>query len=704
MAGKKRKSSETVALSDDEKVVQEAKERFNRCEQWEANARIRYLDDYKFSEGDSDNGYQWPNNIRDNRDTNDRPCLTINKVRQHCLQILNDAKQNKPAISYIPSGDGATLEAAKAFEGLVRRIEYISSASEVYEWAMNTQVRAGMGCWRVITEYADDESFDQEIYIRRIKDPLSVYIDPDCLEIDKSDARFAFVFDDVPKKEFERLYPEYAGEVGNAALGNTDTWLAKDHVRVAEYYRQIEEKDTLIAIKNSDGEETMVLKSSIPAEIWAQYSKEEYKALRKREVARKKIQWYKIAGNKVIEEREWPGKYIPVVMIVGEEYLIDGSIDRKGHVRAMKDPQRIYNYWSSSAVESVCLQNKIPYITPSRAVAGLESYWKDANRVNLAFLPYNDIDEDGNPIPRPTREMPPQMAQAYIQGMQVSANDMAMVSGQFAPMFGEGGNERTGRAITGRQRQGENATYHYSNNLAVGVKFTGKILLDLIPKIYDTARVVKIMGPDGTQQEIEIDPQQAIAYQAQQMKLARQVSAVFNPKVGKYDVFAQVGPAYATKRQEAFDAFSLIVTQNPQLVEVAGDLLFKNADFPGADEIAERLARLVPPQAKGEGPPPEVMQLQQQLQTATSLVDVLTQQLGEERLKTRNQEKKTEVDEYRAISDRLKVVLPEVRINEQQMQQMMRMLQMQNLRVTQDLQETDSINNIGVVDNAKIRP
>lgn len=644
-----------VARTPDDKIVQEAKRRFKRCAEWESNARKLFLEDLKFCNADSDNGYQWPNEIRRNRDVDERPCLTINKTRQHCLTIINDAKQNKPSVSVKPVGDGASFEAAQVFEGIVRHIEYISNAQAAYDTATSFQVEAGIGYWRVVTDYDGADDFDQEIFIRRIRDPLTVYLDPDIHEIDGSDARFGFIFDDMSKEAFAAAYPGFKDKIGRAPLGNDDGWIDDDHVRVAEYYRKTERADRLIAmIDPTTGEQRFVRASKLPAEILDLVLDDPQ--TKQRDVIDTEVEWFLIVGDAIAERNVWPGRYVPIVRVIGEEVIINGELDRKGHTRALKDPQRIYNYWNSSAVEFVALQDKSPYVAPVKAVENLETYWSSANRINHAFLPYNHLDDAGNPIPPPQRSQPPVMAAAYVQGMQVASDDLRAVSGQFQSQMGEPSNERSGIAIQQRQRQGDNATYHFIDNLALAIRFTGKILIDLIPKIYDTSRVIRILAEDGTEQEVTLDPQARLAYLERAQQQGAAVRGIFNPTIGKYDVEADIGPAFATRRQEAFNAFLQIAGQSPEIMRVAGDLMFRAADFPMADELAERLKRMVPAQALGEGPSPQEQGLQQQVQQLQGLLTTMTQALAEEKAKLKTKDQQKDIDVYNAETDRLRAL------------------------------------------------
>ncbi|RPW28496.1 hypothetical protein IPC756_23450 [Pseudomonas aeruginosa] len=648
-----------MAEKEDE-IVQEAKERFKYALDFEDSFRKLFVDDLKFCSADSDNGYQWPNDLRKNREIDARPCLTINKTRQHVLLITNDAKQNKPSVKVQATGGDATYEAAQVFEGVVRHIEYISNAQDAYDTALEHQVQGGVGYWRVVTDYVDDESFDQDIFIKRVRDPLCVLIDPDAKEADASDAKWGFVFDNLKKEDFKRKYPRI--EVGNdAPLGEGSDWVTEDHVRVAEYYRCEYVKDELIALPVPDefGGSTiqMIKASEMPADILKAIRGDE--SIQRRPIQRKTWKWYLIAGGKIVDKKDWPGDTLPIVKAVGEEMIIEGKLERKGHVRNLKDPQRMYNYWTSSAVEQVALQGKQPYIAAAEAIEGFENYYETANVQNYSYLPYNGVDEQGNQIPPPAREQPPVMAAAYINGMQIAGEEMKMVSGQYDPAQGDNPLDQSGVAIRMQQRKSDGATYQYTDNLAKAVRRTGKILIDLIPKIYDTKRVIRILAEDGTESEVTIDPD------LQQPMVEEQgpdetVNRIFNPSVGKYDVIADTGPSYATRRDEAFEAMSMMMQSDPEFKTVAGDLYFRTANFPMAEELAERFSRLIPDNIKGEGPPPELVQAQQTIEQLQGQLSESLRALADLQRDMNDKSDSNKINEYKAITERMDKLLAHI--------------------------------------------
>ena len=639
-----------MTVQTDRDIIKEAQERFKSGVDWESEARSNYLDDTKFVEGDSKNNWQWPASILNDRQVQDRPVLTINKTREHCIQVINDARQNKIEVKFSPTSGGATYDAAQVLEGIVRHIEYRSNADAAQMTAVGCQVKGGWGYWRLTTSFVSDDSFDQEINWVRVHDPLTVVLDPGILEEDGSDANWGIVYTDRARDEIEAEFGQFKtwANSDNAVAGAVG-WMNDKTIRDAEYFRKRKKADVLYADRNGNTS----LKSKIGPEIAKMLEEDEQ--TRKRKVFHEDVEWFRIIGDEIVEKKIWPGKYIPLFRVIGEEVIIEGQLDRKGHVRALRDPQRVYNFYSSAALEMYALQPKSPFVAAVLAIEGQEVYWRTANTVNHSVLPYNSMDNAGRPIPAPERANPPAMSQAVMEGLQIAATEMQMVSGQYQATMGEPSNEKSGRAINARQRQGDNATYHYIDQLANSVRFTGKAILDLIPKIYDTPRMLKIMGVDGKEDQVFLDPNAQRAYAEEQANDMAGIKKIVNPGIGLYSVDADVGPAYGTRRQEAFNAMMQLAGMSPEFMQVCGDLIVKSADFNMADELSERLERMVPAQALG-GPPPQVMAMQHQIQKLTGMLAQSMQSLAEEKQKRTGQEQQKGIDAYKAETDRLETL------------------------------------------------
>lgn len=607
-------------ITEDEKIVEQAHKDFERDYEYESDARELWKSDLRFANGDPENKFQWDQQYVKSRELQGRPCLTINKVKIHNRQITNEARQNKPSVRVYPVDSGADKKTADIFNGIIRHIETNSDAETAYDMAQEFAVDAGIGYWRIITDYCAEDSFDQEIYIEPVKNPLNVVLDSRIQKPDGSDAKRGFIFRDMPKDEFEREYPD--AEAIDWPINNGTNWLKGDSIRVAEYFCIKEQKDTLYALPDGTTYKRGDIDKDAIKRLDAAVKSGE---VRKREVKVKQLKWYLIAGSQILDRRDMPGKYIPIVRVVGEEKEIDGKLDRKGHTRAMKDAQRMYNYNSSASIEYGALQTKTPVEGPAEAFEGYEKYWERANLENIPYLPWNHKDESGDPLPRPQRMIGPAPAALYLEGMQVASNEMNMSSGQYEAQFGNNPQAQSGRALNALQRKGDIATFHFIDNVARAIKYTGKILVDLIPKIYDTARVVRILGEDGSEKMVQLNPEMEQAYAKERDALTGEVQEIYNPSVGRYDVAVTVGPSYTTRRQEAFDALIQLTQGNPQLMQIAGDLVMKAADFPMAEELAERLEKTLPPGLKDEGDEsPEVMRFKQQAQ---QIIDQLTQRI-----------------------------------------------------------------------------
>jgi hypothetical protein len=655
-------------------IIARAQDNFKSCLDWEALSRQRFRDDMRFLFADSDNQDQWEPAVKARRHMATQPMITINKVHTHWLMIVNQMKENKPSIQVHPTNGEASYEAAQIYEGLIRHIEYKSNAKVAYDIASEQQVGGGIGYVQVITKYADDSTFDQEIFIKEIPDALSVYLDPHIKKRDGSDAKYAFIYEDMPRREFERKYPNIKVPTSN---GNQQ-WVTKDIVKVATYYEKETRKEWLYSITNDDGSVKFMRESDITIEerkLFNEIIRTGGEGIDRRRIDKHVIKKYLIGGTEVLEKGIWPGTYIPIARQVGEEVIIEHRLDRKGIVRYMKDAQRAYNYNASAALEYGALQSKSPYIAPVDAINGLENYWATANTENHAYLPYNNLDEQGNPVPMPQKAPAPMGAPVYMDGMQTANMEMMMTSGQYDQTFGEQSQELSGVSIDKRINQGNRATFHFQDAQANTIQFVGKIIIDLIPKIYDTKRIVRILGEDGSEDQIMVDPQARQAIIQNEQEAEAKIQTIFNPNVGKFDVVAECGPSYDTKRAEAFDAMTGLLKAQPALSQVIGDLYMGSADFPGADKLQERMRNWIPQSILGTGPSEQEQQMMAQLQASQQAIQELTQQLNEKQSLIAIEKQRADIDAlnhlalryenerqdsiqaFKAETDRLKAIL-----------------------------------------------
>jgi len=460
-------------------------------------------------------------------------------------------------------------------------------------------VSYGEGYARILTEYCDNNTFNQDIKIGRIRNSFSVYMDPLIQDPCGSDANWCFITEDIPLDEYERQYPDAAPLSTMQTLGVGDQglsqWMNENTVRIAEYFYIDHTKETLNLYP---GNLTAFQGSPEDKMLRMQFGK----PLRSRQSDRKKVKWLKINGYEVMERADWAGSHIPVIRCVGNEFEVEGRLYVSGLVRNAKDAQRMYNYWTSQEAEMLALAPKAPFIGYGGQFEGYEMQWKTANTQNWPYLEVNpDVtDGAGAVLPLPQRAAPPLPQTGLIQAKMGASDDIKNTTGQYNASLGQTSNERSGKAILARQRESDTGTYHYVDNYARFIRYIGRQLIDLIPKIYDTERIARIVGEDGESKMIKINPMQPEPVKKIRNEQGIVIEKIYNPGVGKYDVMVITGPGFATKRQESLEAMAQLLQGNPDLRRVAGDQFIKNMDWPGAQEMSQRFAKVIDPAIIGD--------------------------------------------------------------------------------------------------------
>lgn len=592
----------TVPESDEQALLKEARKRFDRAYDRDRHNLELEIEDLEFEAGD-----QWPEEHV--RDREGRPCLTINQTKQFVKLTTGDIRQLRPAMRAVPVDSRADPKTAEIIGEHFRYIENRSNARYAYTRAADRQVIAGIGHWRVTTEYADDTTFDQEILIESIDG--QVLWDPDAIAPTREDAMYCFVYVDMNHDAFREKYPDHASdgdfertgfdETGSSQSQIGTAWTSDDFIRLAEYWckkpimrKLLVHKDGAIDDLTDDDPDAAAIKLAAGQSAGAK--------LHKRPGFR--VMRYLLTETSVIEADEWVGRYIPIIPLIGEETRIGRKVVRHGVVRHLKDAQRRYNYFVSAETEIVALQPKAPWLGTVTNFSE-DDEWQYANTKNLPYLTYVPDSKNGG-LP-PQRVQPPVSSQGLAEGIALAAEDMKRVTGKYAPSLGSPSNETSGIAIAARQRQGDTGTFVYIDNFNLAVTHTGRVVLDLMPHIYDTQRMISIASEDGDQrQEVVnrriIDP------------AAPDFGAIANDvTVGAYDVVMSLGPSYATKRAEARDSMIEFGRTMPQQAQIFSDLIAKAQDWPGADEIAKRLRRTIPQQVLEDPKPDAPPQPSQQM-------------------------------------------------------------------------------------------
>jgi hypothetical protein len=656
-------------------------EDFAACLEAEDKQRKQSQDDLEFALLSK----QWHDDDVSQRKEEGRPCLTINRLPAFGKQVLNDAKINKAAINVKPVGGGADKLTADIQSDLIRNIETQSQADQVYDTAFQFAIYGGFGYFRVNVDYLSEDEWDQDIFLERIPNPFSVYGDFESKEATSIDWNRAYVTDWYTKAAFEAKWGKNR-KASSFEIGSGDydaNWFKDKRIRVAE--RWLREEVPVKLLKISGG-------AVMFEEVWLK-NQDDFLAQGlmvegERDSKTHKVKQRIITGTEVLEESDWLGKYIPIIPMYGEEINVNGKRYFVSLIHRAKDSQRLYNYQRTLSAELGGLQPKAPWLGPVGMFATDAAKWQNANRVAYPYLEYDVVNDQPGAVPtRIPFAGPPAGA---MQEAMMASDDMKAVMGMYDASLGARSNETSGRAIVARQREGDTSTYDFIKNRNIAVEHGGRIILDLIPRLYTTERILRCVQEDGStytvpvnqpvapEQEIErmramamgpampqamqpgmpmqgpsmqgampATPEQATQGQPkfvpvppeleqqippQMLEKLKAVTRVFDLTAGKYDVMVVAGPGFNTRREEAATQMMEFIRVFPQSAPLIGDLLAKNLDWPGAEQVAERLKAMLPPQASGQINP-MVQQLQQMLQQqdaqAKQAVGQLQQQIGQ---------------------------------------------------------------------------
>jgi Phage P22-like portal protein len=603
----------------DEAIFLECAERLRIAEEAESVNRLLAIEDMEFADGQ-----QWPDDLYNMRKVQRRPSLTINHTGTLVRRVVNNMAEQRPRIKAHPVGDGAQVEDARVAQGLVRHVENRSQAEVAYDTAGESAVRAGWGYVRILGEYVDERSFDQELRIKPVRNPLTGYIDPAAEMPDGSDMQWFIFSDKMSRQDFKRRYPdEQLIDWSHGAAGdNQKQWLTKTQIRIAEYYRIKKTKDTLYQLSDK----RTVLGSEMRGK-WEAFKLAGITVVQQRPTERRQIQWFRINGVAIVDRRDLPGRWIPVARCEGNVLDINGDVRRKGMIRDLKDPQRMFNYWETAKTEKLALSSKAPWVAAEGQLDG-HPEWDDANQKPYSVLKYKLIVDPTTgqivAIPPPQRQAAVEVEAGFAEAAESAGKNLMMVAG----MPHEPGQDTPGTVVSGlalrrRQQISDISHVQYYNKQTMMIAHVGRILLDLFPAYYGTERMQRIIGDDGVPEMVALNQPQETAPGVQAIK--------YDMNVGRYDVVMDTGPGYETKRLEgAENMIDLLKTPlGEPVVKVASDVVMRNFDFNGAQDIADRLAPMtpqgldkaiksLPKQAQGI-----VTAMQQQLQQAQQTIQSL---------------------------------------------------------------------------------
>lgn len=626
---------------------QQALDRFRLCDDAFREQRERELDDLRFID---EVGAQWPEEVRRSRNGTPggaglppiapRPCLEFNLLRGPVQQVINTARQAKLGLSFAPEGEGVTQAVAQAYNDIARAIQADSRAHLARQWAFERAAKAGFGCYRILTEYVDGRSFDQRIVYKRILNQASVYLDPFAQEPDWSDGAFAFITQDLPIARYRRMYPQskLAGhsDAELTSIGNDlPSWITSGtnsaglSCRVAEYWQVHEDTRLLVLLPDN----TTAFEDEIPADILSTVERDRGRPLPRRPMSSgRRVTVTIMNGIELFDPQEWNGTYIPIVPVVGDEANLNGDRRWSGIVQFARDAQQSYNYMRSAQVEAVGLAPRAQWLIADGQLEGYEAWWQQANTRNLPYLPYRLTTYAGGQAPPPQRNVAEPAIQAVTLAATAAKDDLHGTTNMPPVSLGQlDPHERSGVAIRALQGQAEVGTSGYLDNLAsISMLYEGKILKDLIPRIYDRpGRVVPTLGEDDKRKSVMLNtPFVQQGGQPQPVPPGTPGAEMIDLMAGEVSVTAVVGKSYATRREETADAVSAIMQAAPGLAPILAPFWLAELDFPGAQKLAAIAKKTLPPQfQEEEGQGPNLQQMQQQMAQAQQIIDMLTNEL-----------------------------------------------------------------------------
>lgn len=540
-----------------------------------------------------------------------RPVPQIDQLTQFKHQVVNDIRMNTPTINVIPSDLESDPKTAEIIAGRIKAIEYKSNADSAYDTAVDFSVGCSIGFIRVDRHYVDDESFEQELCIKRVVNPLAVYIDPKSTEPDGSDARYAFVVEEISVAEFKKKYPDAEPVTfGEASFGADNKSQSNDAViNIVEYFEIDEAGEEYGLLPDGNKEK---------AEDGKQY-------LNRRKVKKRTVRHYKLAGDDILEETTFPGKYIPIVPVYGEEHWIDGKRQIQSLIRRAKDAQRTYNLWKALETELLLKQQQAPVQAAVGQMRGFEDDWSDPAKAMVLY--YHQTDAEGNQAPAPQRLQPPTIPTGIVNASQGASNNIREILGMYNAAAGKREGDASGVALKQLDQSSDVGNYHFGDNLIKSITQVGKIIVCALPEVEDSARIVTIVDKEENFKTVGING-----------KLAPEQEEIYDLLRGKYDVRVTVGASFTTQRQQAAELYqNTLKILPPEAAMNVLDLVFKYQDTPGAQALESRFKKMVDPRLldekeREEGQPdPQVLALSQQIKQlqaeATQAITALQQQL-----------------------------------------------------------------------------
>jgi hypothetical protein len=516
------------------------------------------------------------------RGTFDKVTPIINGIHGEIVKADFDARVR-------PAGGTATQELAKTYDGLVRNIETISNASHVYAQAARDMIVSGIGGWEIRVDWADGDSFDQDFLIKWIPSfEDRVWIDKNSTMQDASDANHAFIIDNISKEKYKKMFPEGSCmSVGNDRSADVYTHKAEGIEIGRILYKKPFTKKLVMMTDGSvyeDDEDFQAVVDEL-AEQGIEIAKNPDGSPKQRDKKTFKVYSRLFDGGGFLTpEQETVFSGIPIIPNYLNFAIREGKLIYKGNVEPLMDAQRSYNTFRSREIEDIALTPpEVIWATRDQLsnpsdLAAVEKMSVSQQRV---YLYTKDADVPGPPV----RDRAPVISPGLQQSIQNSLDDIQTTSARSPLMSGDTDGVLSGVAIEKLQNKGDSLTIQVFRSMEIAICRTVRLLVDGIPKLYDSTAQKRILNEDGSYELIELNKKT--------VDLDTGKTVTLNDlSQGKYDVTCSSGPSFKNRQQESVRALIELSNAVPGVGEASADILLNNVATPGVDLVAERIRRV----------------------------------------------------------------------------------------------------------------
>jgi len=513
--------------------------------------------------------YWWTNNVG-------KPRYTFDMVNPIVDQVAAEIEQADFDIKVSPMSGPASKETAMVIDGLVRNIEALSRAKDIYINAGRGMATAGYDGWMVSHKYNDPLSFDQDLVIEPVANFIDrVWFDPAAYLQDKSDAQYAFLLHAMSVQEYVKKYPE--GSQTSVSIDREgDAYYDKGQVVVIGQLFYVEQEACDLVLMSNGAVYTV--------DDDFKKVRDDLTVLGITEVRTRKAYKTKVC-SRFFDQTDWLEDdddtifhRIPIVPVYGNFKIVENKTIYWGVVEKLLDPQRVLNYSLSREIEEGALAPRAKYWMTLTQAAGHEDALATLNTNSDPVQFYNvDPENPGAPMQQGGAQVNP--------GLRTISESMRQIIGQTAGMFaasmGDNPGLQSGVAIESLQAKGDNGTIKYFRALVAAISATGDILVKAIPKVYDAQRTVRLLYEDGST-EMQVLNEPIIDQQTGEIVTLNDLTK------GQYSVACRAGPSFRNRQQETIETIIEIAKVDPSIIGMAGDILLNAIPTSAATQIGER--------------------------------------------------------------------------------------------------------------------